>query len=106
MGEPTSIKAKVFMPGKRTGRFQMPLNLETIISWIKMEGFDEYTTQGLIDLASRYPTQALPSFRRNINLMIERVRKKRKQETSGEAKEIKEVNAAKAGKEENGTKED
>jgi hypothetical protein len=56
-----------------------------ITNWIKIQGLDEYTTNGLIELASKYPTQALPSFRRNFNLMIERVRTKRQKEQNGES---------------------
>jgi hypothetical protein len=82
MSEPTSIKSQVFIPGKGNGKLQRLLTLETVCSWIKLQGFDEYTTNGLIELASKYPTQALPSFRKNFNLMIERVRAKRRQESN------------------------
>ena len=81
-GEPSSINAKVFIPGKGVG-YQGPrklLTFDMISDWIRVQGFDEYTTNGLIDLAARYPTQALPSFRRNFNLMIARVRAKRQKE--------------------------
>lgn len=81
-GEPSTINAKVFVPGKGVG-YKGPkklLTFEMISEWIRMQGFDEYTTNGLIELASRYPTQALPSFRRNFNLMIARVRAKRQEE--------------------------
>jgi hypothetical protein len=87
MSEPTSIKASVYIPGKAKSKLQRQLTLEIISGWIKLQGFDEYTTNGLIELASRYPTQALPSFRRNFNLMIERVRAKRKAENRGKAPE-------------------
>lgn len=87
MGEPTSIKAKVHIPGKSSGKLQRQLTFEIISGWIKLQGFDEYTTNGLIELASKYPTQALPSFRRNFNLMIERVRVKRRAEQQGMAQD-------------------
>lgn len=83
MAEPTSIKAKIYVPGKSSSRLQRPLTLGVISEWIKLQGFDEYTTNGLIELASRYPTQALPSFRENFNIMIERVRQKRRKEQAG-----------------------
>jgi hypothetical protein len=83
MSEPTSIKATVYMPGKKNSKLQRQLTLEIISGWIKLQGFDEYTTNGLIEMASKYPTQALPSFRRNFNLMIERVRAKRRAEQQG-----------------------
>jgi hypothetical protein len=88
MSEPSSIKASVYVPGKSSGGvLQRQLTLEIISDWIKIQGFDEYTTQGLIDLASKYPTQALPSFRKNFNIMIERVRAKRRKEIKGQENE-------------------
>ena len=81
VGEAQSIKTQVFVPGRDKHRkFHRQLTFEIISDWIKMQGLDDYTTNGLIELASRYPTQALPSFRRNFNLMIQRVRQKRRQE--------------------------
>lgn len=83
MSEMSSLKASVIIPGKGKSRLQRQLTFEIISDWIKLQGFDDYTTHGLIDLASKYPTQALPSFRRNFNLMIERVRAKRRAEQQG-----------------------
>lgn len=80
MGEPTSIKASVQIPGKGKTRLVRHLTFEMISEWIRLQGFDEYTTNGLIEMASKYPTQALPSFRKNFNCMIERVRVKRRAE--------------------------
>jgi len=74
MSEPSSIKASVYVPGKGKSKLTRMLTFEMICDWIKLQGFDDYTTSGLIELASRYPTQALPSFRKNFNLMIERPR--------------------------------
>lgn len=80
-GEAQSIKAQIYVPGKEKGRgLQRQLTFEKISEWIRLQGLDEYTTEGLIKLASRYPTQALPSFRKNFNLMIQRVRQQRKKE--------------------------
>jgi hypothetical protein len=80
-GEAQQIKTSVFMPGKGpSSRVGRQLTFEMISEWIHLQGFDEYTANGLIELASRYPTHALPSFRKNFNLMIQRVRQKRKQE--------------------------
>lgn len=90
MSEPSSIKASVYIPGKSgSSRLQRQLTLEIITEWIKIQGFDEYTTNGLIELAERYPTQALPSFRKNFNIMIERVRAKRRKEARGEQSLVK-----------------
>lgn len=83
MSETSSIRAQVYVPGKSGSRLQRQLTLDVITDWIKIQGFDDYTTNGLIELAKRYPTQALPSFRRNFNLMIERVRSKRRKEQAG-----------------------
>jgi hypothetical protein len=81
-GEAQQIKTSVFTPGGSSGGYvKRHLTLDRISEWIRLQGFDEYTTNGLIELAERYPTQALPSFRKNFNLMIQRVRQKRKQET-------------------------
>lgn len=85
MSEASSIRAKVEIPGKgKDSKLQRQLTLGVISDWIRIQGFDEYTTEGLIELASRYPTQALPSFRKNFNIMIDRVRQKRRAETRGE----------------------
>jgi DNA primase catalytic subunit len=59
------------------------LTLERIVDYIEKQGLDEYTTKGLIEEASKYPHQALGSFRRNFNLMIQRVRARRKKEQQG-----------------------
>lgn len=91
MAEAQGISTKIYVPGQdgyrpiggRSG-LRRQLTLDTVKEWIKLQGFDEYTTNGLIELASRYPTQALPSFRKNFNLMIQRVRAKRRQEQRGE----------------------
>jgi hypothetical protein len=81
------IKTEVYIPGKgkqARGVAQYPagrmMTLEVITDWIRLQGLDEYTTNGLIEIAGRYPTQALPHFRRNFNLMIARVRAKRQEE--------------------------
>lgn len=82
------IKTEVFIPGsggkQARGMAQYPagrlMTLEVISDWIRLQGLDEYTTQGLIEIAGKYPTQALPHFRRNFNLMIARVRDKRREE--------------------------
>jgi hypothetical protein len=59
---------------KRSGGKIRPTTLQGIINWIVSQEFDEYTKQGLIELASKYPTSALGSFRKNIHLMLSRVR--------------------------------
>lgn len=84
IGEAESFRASVSIPGKTSTRLTRPLTFQTISNWIKLQGFDDYTTKGLIAIAARYPTQALPSFRRNFNVMIERVRQQRKKEQQKE----------------------
>ena len=87
--EGNSINAKIGLGmGVEDDKFRkrgpnQVLDFKTISEWIRIQGFDEYTTQGLIDIASTYPTSALGSFRRNFNLMISRVREKRKKEQEG-----------------------
>jgi hypothetical protein len=56
------------------------ITLERLSEWIQKQELDEYTTKGLIELASRYPNSSLGSFKKNFNLMINRVRAKRKKE--------------------------
>jgi hypothetical protein len=63
------------------------LTLDRLIQWIKNRELDEYTTQGLIDLAKGYPTHALPNFRRNFAVMLSRVRSKRTREQGIEKSE-------------------
>ena len=84
--EGNGIQAKIMIPdtlrGDKDDRVgpNRQLTFETISDWIKLQGFDEYTETGLIELASRYPTSALKSFRKNFNLMLARVRENRKRE--------------------------
>lgn len=92
------IKTEILIPGKTKqahGVAQYPtgrlMTLEVITEWIRLQGLDEYTTQGLIEIAGRYPTQALPSFRKNFNLMIARVRAKRQEEQNQPTNETEEV---------------
>ena len=92
------IKTEIFIPGKTkqaSGVAQYPtgrlMTLGVITEWIKLQGLDDYTTQGLIEMAGRYPTQALPSFRKNFNLMIARVRVKRQEEQNQPINEEPEV---------------
>lgn len=88
---PESLNAKVNVPGKGKTKLQRQLTLEVIIDHIKKQTYlDEYTINGLIDIANRYPTQAFPAFKRNFNMMIERVRNKRRQELKGMPPEQKE----------------
>lgn len=53
-----------------------PLTFEELVSWIKSQGFDADTESGLIELASTYPHSALKSFKRNIHIMVSRVKEK------------------------------
>jgi hypothetical protein len=93
MSEATSIKAKVSIPGRTHTKLARQLTFQMISEWIRLQGLDDYTTQGLIEMASKYPTQALPSFRKNFNLMIERVRVKRRSELQGIEREEKDGKA-------------
>lgn len=84
------INAKVVMPPSHAQeldpgrkRPSRPLTFEIVCDWIRLQGFDEYTTNGLIDLAAKVPTSALSHFRRNFNLMLARVRQQRQKEQQG-----------------------
>ena len=71
----------------RPRRLRRLLTLDQVTKWIHAQELDEYTTNGLIDIASRYPTHALPSFRKNIHIMINRVRTQRQKEQQGDINE-------------------
>lgn len=81
MSEPSKLNISVTHEshGRKT-HISRVVTLEGVINWIKGHQFDDYTTNGLIEIASKYPNQALPSFRKNFNVMIARVRQKRKTE--------------------------
>jgi len=84
MSEGNQIQSKILIPGHLKDKTRKgpnrQLTFEVVSDWIKIQGFDEYTTNGLIGLAAKYPTNALGSFRRNFNLMIARVRQQRREE--------------------------
>lgn len=84
MTEPTRMNVNVNAGQRSRGKISRPLTLERVIEYINLQKLDEYTTKGLIELAAKYPTAALPSFRKNFNLMLQRVRAKRKLEQTGE----------------------
>lgn len=87
--EGNAIQAKIMLPDRlksddhRVGPNRQ-LTFETISEWIRLQGFDEYTENGLVELAASYPTSALKSFRRNFNLMLARVRENRRKEQQRE----------------------
>lgn len=84
MTEASRMQVKVDIGQSNRPGPQKLVTLGRVVEWIRKQDFDEYTQNGLIDLAATYPTSALPSFRRNFNLMIQRVRAKRKKEQNGE----------------------
>lgn len=53
------------------------VTLKSIIEWIKRKQLDSYTQNYLIEVASRYPTAALPFFGKNFNIMLQRARAQR-----------------------------
>jgi len=87
--EGNAIQAKILVPDRlksedhRVGPNRQ-LTFGVISDWIRLQGFDEYTENGLIELAAQYPTSALKSFRKNFNLMIARVREQRRREQQQE----------------------
>lgn len=86
MSEAGRMDIHISIPGDdgRPKRIKRLLTLDHIILYIRQQELDEYTTNGLIELAERYPTNALPSFRKNINVMINRVRARRRKEQQRE----------------------
>lgn len=84
MTEPSRLSISVSTDSaRRPTNVGKMLTLDRIVEYIEKQGLDEYTTKGLIEEAAKYPHHALPSFRRNFNLMIQRVRARRKKEQSG-----------------------
>jgi hypothetical protein len=79
------IQAKVGIPNQDKNRRgpSRQLTLDIVTEWIKAQHLDDYTTKGLVELAQGYPTNALPSFRRNFQVMLARVRQKRREEQNG-----------------------
>lgn len=95
MSEPSRMQVKVTL-GEEHGprpRVTPQLTLERVINWIDRQPLDDYTKKGLAKLAATYPNAALPSFRRNFNLMIQRVRAKRRQE-QGDMEDVREENTS------------
>lgn len=94
MSEASKINVKISAGSDPNQKkiFSRVLDLDTVIKWINFQGMDEYTTKGLIKIASSYPTSALGSFKKNFNLMIQRVRAMRKEEENkSEEAKIKEL---------------
>jgi len=81
MNEASSLSVSVSAGsnGKR-GSVSRMLTLERVIEWINHQKLDEFTTNGLVALASKYPDNALPLFKKNFNLMLQRVRATRQKE--------------------------
>ena len=90
MSEGNQIQAKILIPGHLKDKTRKgpnrQLTFEIVSSWIKIQGLDDYTTNGLIEIAAKYPTNALQRFRKNFNLMIARVRQQRREEQHQEEK--------------------
>ncbi len=75
-GNQLKISVGVAGEDSRKSRIAPLLTLERVVQWIKSHNFDQKTEEGLIELAANYPNAALPSFRRNFNVMLNRVRVK------------------------------
>lgn len=82
MSEGGRMDIHISIPGEdnKPKRLRRLLTLDHLVQWIQSQELDDYTTNGLIELASRYPTHALPMFRKNITVMINRVRARRRRE--------------------------
>lgn len=85
MSEPSSVNFSVNIPGQgQRSRISRILTLDRLIEWIRSHEFDEHTTETLIAMASRYPYEALPLFKKNFNLMLQRARATRKKDENHE----------------------
>jgi len=78
MNEASNLSLNVVGGNRPRSTVGPQVTLDKLIEFIKSHQFDEYTTKGLIDLASTYPNNALTSFKKNFNLMVQRIRAKRK----------------------------
>lgn len=78
-----NVKVEADSVTSTRGKPTRMITLDVVIAWIKTQQLDDYTTKGLIEIASTYPTAGLATFRRNFNLMLQRVRAKRKKEQGG-----------------------
>lgn len=88
MSEAGSMNFSVTVPGKgRSSKISRMLTLERVIEWIKAHDFDEHTTQSLIAQASRYPSHALPKFKEKLNVMLQRARQQRREDTGNEVEQ-------------------
>lgn len=81
MSEASSMNFSVNVPGKGKTHIGRMFTLERLVEWIKAQELDEHTTKSLIYLASRYPSHALPLFKKNFNLMLQRARAMRKSDS-------------------------
>lgn len=81
MSEASSMNFSVYVPGKGKTHIGRMVTLERLVEWIKSQEFDEHTTKSLIYLASRYPSHALPLFKKNFNLMLQRARAMRQSDS-------------------------
>jgi hypothetical protein len=92
MSEPTRLSIQVTAgDSNRKSNISRLFTLETLIQWINLLELDDYTRNGLVEIASRYPATALPYFKKNINLMIQRVRAKRIKDQLGEESNAEEI---------------
>ena len=88
MSEASSMSVSLNIPNDRKSKLSRMLTLERLIEWINAQELDEFTTKGLIDIAKRYPSHALPTFKKNFNIMLQRVRSQRKAEDVAPVVEI------------------
>lgn len=61
--------------GNKPKHFQRTITFDNVVSIIKAKEYDEYVTNGLIKVAKRYPSNALTSFLRNMDVYAANVKK-------------------------------
>ena len=83
MSEPTSVNFSVSVPGReKNSPISRMLTLDRVIEWINSDpNTDEQTKKNLIAQASRYPSHALPMFKEKYQLMLQRARARRAEES-------------------------
>lgn len=75
---------RINLAGSRPGSSLQPmLTLEALKAWIDTQQVEERVKEILKGMASRYPNQALPSFKKNYNVLLDRAKRQLRAETKG-----------------------
>lgn len=70
-----NIKIKIDSPLSKTKAPKIELTLEKVLKWLDTQNYDEETLKELKKVASFYPHNALPFFKKNIIKHVSKIRK-------------------------------